>query len=286
MSRTKSKQALRLMVVVLFTLLAGGCPEAQDMIEKAIQTPKVEIKDLFFSGLSEQNIDLDLLLEVDNPTPLALNFNGLEYELALAGRPLAAGSSSSATELKASDKSQVSVPLSLAYNEIKTVYDQAQGQDEIPYQLSGKALLKMGGAEIPVPFKTSGMLPVIRPPRILSVGLKVDNLSLSGADLILSIKIDNPNSFPLSIQGMDYALQLEGKDFSSGQVGLQAVPKKSSGSIEAPLHLDFISMGSWAYSLLTKGKAVYALHYQAVYTINNHPVKHREEKQGTLNIGR
>ncbi|HUT53453.1 MAG TPA: LEA type 2 family protein [bacterium] len=263
-----------------------GCPQARDVIEKVVQPPSLTVKAVQLTGISYQTIDLNLATEINNPNPVGLKLAGIDYALLLAERPLASGNLASGLELKPMGQSTADFPLSLAYSEVQKIYDASQNKDELPYKLSGRVQLDTPVGRIAVPFQTSGMMPVVRPPKLSGVTVNVSKLSLFGADLVIGIKVQNPNSFPLAIAAMDYALKLEGQDFSSGHVADQAVPRKASGTIKVPLHLDFASAGSWAYSLIAKGKADYALTYNAVYTIKGYPVKHNEQTQGSLNFKR
>lgn len=127
------------------------------------------------------------------------------------------------------------------------------------------------------------MLPVVRVPKIKGVNIDVDGFpTLSGANLILHISVENPNAFPLAMQAATYSLALENKPFTSGQTGAQTIAAKSTGEITVSVHVDFGSVGSWAYSLITKGKAQYALDYEATYLIDQNPVKQKEQVKGAL----
>jgi LEA14-like dessication related protein len=263
-----------------------GCPQAQEVVKKVVQPPTVAVKAVQVTGISYQTIDLNLATEINNPNPVGLKLAAIDYAIMLADRPLASANLASGLQLKPSAKSTADFPVSVAYTEIQKIYDASKGRDELPYKLSGRIQLDTPIGRIAVPFQTSGMMPVVRPPKLAGVTARVSNLSLFGADLVLGIKVQNPNSFPLAIAAVDYTLKLEGKDFSSGHVAGQSVPKKASGTINVPVHLDFVSAGSWAYALIIKGKADYALTYNAVYTIKDYPVKQNEEMQGSLKFKR
>ena len=282
--KAKKNTLATAMLAVMMCATLLGCPEAQEMLEQVVTPPTVAVSQVRFTGISSQAVDLDLAVDIDNPNPIGLSLSGVDYDFQLAGRPLAAGSSSSGIELKAQDKSQAQFPVSLAYNEILNIYKAVQGQDEVPYQLSGKVYITTPIGELPIPFQGKGKLPVLRPPEIKDVKLDVDNLSLTGADLLLSIKLFNPNAFALNVKDGNYALALDGKSFSSGNVGRMNVPAKSTGSVDTNMSLDFLSLGSWAYTLLSGGEADYSLDYAATYLVAGHPVKQEEKKQGTAKI--
>jgi len=274
--------------VLLFAIcvLTFGCPEAVEMISQAVQPPEVKMGKVQFSGISREFFDFDLGIVIDNPNPIGLPIAGIDYDFDLAGNDLASGTSDKRFELKASGKSETTIPVSIAYNRLKDIYEAAQGADEVPYSLSGIISVETPMGDIDVPYKTKGMLPIVRPPKIASVKVHIERMSLSGADLLLSMDIYNPNAFDLDIQGVDYNMTLDGRFFTSGRVDQKTIPEKSEGEIGIPVSMDFISAGQWGYSLLTKGSANYVLSYKGDYDIMGRLVEHNEEESGTVRFRR
>jgi LEA14-like dessication related protein len=274
------------LLVTLALAGAAGCPEAEQVIRQVVQPPEVKVSRVRVTGVSRQTLDLSLGVEINNPNPVGVTLAGIDYRFELMGRPLASGSAPSGIELAAVGASEAEFPVSLAYNEIKQVYDEAGDRDEIPYAVSGTVSVGTPIGEIPIPFKTEGMLPVIRAPEVTGISMEVDKLSLSGADLVLNINLKNPNAFPLDIQRFSYSLALDGNEFTSGNTGPQTVRAKHTGTMSIPVHIDFASAGSWAYSLITGGKADYSMNYEAAFMIKGHPVVQKERKEGSLDLYR
>jgi LEA14-like dessication related protein len=263
-----------------------GCPEAQDLVKQVFTPPSVSVRQVHFSGVSSKALDLNLGMEIDNPNPIGVSLSAIDYDFALAGRPLASGSSGSGLQIAASGKSRAEFPISVAYNEILPVYESMRGQDEVPYAVAGKLTLDTPIGALPIPFKSEGKLPILRVPKIAGVNVRVKSLSFTGADLKINIQLENPNTFPLAVQGVDYNMVLDGKPFAAGAIGAKNIASKSTGTLEVPLQLDFMSLGGWAYSLLSKKSAGYALDYDATYLIQDHPVSQKESKEGQVKIKR
>jgi len=261
-----------------------GCQKAGEIIKENVQTPKVSLADLAVTDISSQKLNLLAKLEIDNPNPIGLSLDGLDYNLELAGNSFFSGESNEGLNVKASGKSFAKVPIALKYDDLKKVYDSLKNEDEVPYRLSGQVKLNTPIGSLPIPYDVKGKLPVVRPPKINSVDLKVKSLTLSEAKLDLNLKLFNPNSFPLNISRLNYQLLMDGKDFSNGQIESAKVPAKSEGEIAIPILLDLAGVGNWAYSLLKSGSSDYELDYDAKYQIKDWPVKHQEKKTGTLKI--
>jgi LEA14-like dessication related protein len=265
-------------------LVFSGCEKAGDILREVIQTPDVSLSDLMVTGISSQRLDLSAKLAIDNPNPVGLYLSSLEYALDLAGNPLFSGVSEEGLDIEPSGASFAEIPISLGYKDVKMIYDSVRGQDEVPYRLTGKVKLDTPIGPVPVPFDIKGNLPVVRPPKIKSVDLKLESLSLSNAELALTIKLFNPNNFALDISQASYALELDGKHFSEGGIEAGPVSAKSEACLKIPLSINLISLGSWAYSLIRGGSTDYELSYDARYYIKDWPVRHEEKKAGTLNI--
>jgi len=270
--------------VALGLLILTGCQKAGELIKEKIQTPKVSLDDLAITGISAQKLDLLAKLAIDNPNPIGLSLAEMDYELELNNEPFLSGKSNEKMEVTASGKSHCKVPLSLKYDDLNRVYNSIRNQDEVPYRLKGQVKLDTPIGAIPVPYDVRGKLPVVKPPRINAVELKLNNISLQSAKLEMGLNIFNPNNFPLIISKADYNLKMSGKNFSSGEIGSANIPPGSEAEIKIPLSLDLVGMGNWAYNLLKSGSSDYELTYDARYQIKDWQVKHQEKKNGNLKI--
>ena len=88
----------------------------------------------------------------------------MDYDFQLAGSPLASGRGAEGISIAANGVSSADFPLSLAYTELANIYKAAKDQDELPYDFAGTVHVTTPIGDIPIPFKTSGKLPVLRPP--------------------------------------------------------------------------------------------------------------------------
>jgi LEA14-like dessication related protein len=80
-------------------------------------------------------------------------------------------------------------------------------------------------------------------------------LGLSGAELIVGIRLSNPNAFSLTLEGMQYQLMADGQPWASGETGQRiSLPQKGDDLLEIPISLDFIRMGQAVYQSLAEGR--------------------------------
>ena len=263
-----------------------GCNQTQEVIKQVVKPPQVSVVNFNYTGISESRADFVINLKVKNANPVGISFSGMSYRIDLAGKQLASGRNDNGVKIVANGESPVAVPVEVAYQDLLAIYDAAQGQDQIPYKLSGQADIMTPIGNVPVPFSVSGTLPVIRPPKISEVSLKINKLSLAGAQMSLHLKILNPNAFKLDISAATFSLYMQGSNFGSGSLSPASIPAKSGGTITAPISLNFAGMAGAAYALLNKGSADYQLEYNAKYSIANLPLTQKESKSGTLKINR
>jgi LEA14-like dessication related protein len=271
---------------LLICLIVLGCSQTQEVIKQVVKPPEVSISSFNYTGINESHADFVINLRVKNPNPVGINFSGLEYKIDLAGKQLASGRNDNGVKIAASGESPVAVPVQVAYQDLIAIYDSTKGQDQVPYMVSCQVDIQTPIGKVPVPIAMSGNLPVIRPPKIAEVSLKVRKLTLLGVQMDLYLKIFNPNAFKLDISSADYSLYMQGSNFGTGSVTPSSIPAKDTGTITAPISLNFSGMAGAAYALLNKGSADYQLDYSAKYSIANLPLTVKESKSGTLKINR
>jgi LEA14-like dessication related protein len=112
-----------------------------------------------------------------------------------------------------------------------------------------------------VPVRTEGSFPVLRPPRLQVVSLRLNELSLSGASLDLDLELINRNSFRVFVESLEYRLQVDGRDWASGMRQERVrVPDNDSARLTIPVDLDFNALGRGVYQLILGGERLqYAL---------------------------
>lgn len=138
-----------LMVLALSACTGGIRPD------QLVKPPEVSLSDLRVTdfGLFEQRFAVDLRLR--NPNPFPLPVTGMNYRLAINGRPLASGSSDRSLTLGAHDESLVSVGLVTRTSDaLAQVRDLMSGERPFRYRLDGD--LSVRGRELQLPFSSEG----------------------------------------------------------------------------------------------------------------------------------
>ncbi len=147
----------------------------------------------------------------------------------------------------------------------------------------------MGEVRIPVNHK--GMLPMVKMPTFKIHSLHLEQLSLNGAELELQIAVDNPNTFSLTLEKMDYQFAVNGKSWISGQTKNAAqLNQKSLGIIDIPISLNFLQVGQSVYQLLSGGSQL-NYDFMGYFDVGSSIAQFESvslpvDKQGTINIAK
>ncbi|MEO0594453.1 MAG: LEA type 2 family protein, partial [Myxococcota bacterium] len=94
-----------------------------------------------------------------------------------------------------------------------------------------------------LPVDVDGEAPVPKLPKISVQGIKLDKLDMTGAALALSFDLENRGSFPLQIEGIDYAFQIAEVDVTSGVAKGAQLEASSETAYTIPIQLDFFKLG-------------------------------------------
>ncbi|MCG8056493.1 MAG: LEA type 2 family protein [Candidatus Thiodiazotropha endolucinida] len=247
-------------ILLLFMiLLFQGCSSLQqaEQLMNGIQ-PTGEVKGVKLSGLDLRGIDLLFDVEVDNPNPVVISLDGLDYDLKLLNRSFLKGQQSMGMSLAADGKSQVKLPVRMEFERLLEHYSELSKRDDVPYQLDlglGIDVPLLGRVRLPMSYQ--GRLPVPKLPDVRVSRIDVQRLSLQAIDLMLELEVENPNRFALMLQRLDYQFKLNGIDVGQGAAAQSLnIDKQGKGRVRLPLSLDLQKAGGGLYSALMGGRGL------------------------------
>lgn len=239
-----------IIISFILLLIVTGCAQLKQKAETLKPTAKVVDTRLTAINFDKADIVFDLM--IDNPNPFALNLAGLAYDMKLEKQSLVSGTIGQGLRLKADGQSKLEVPVSLKFADLKQLPGKLRHKDKIVYQLNSTITVNLpiiGNYDIHV-VKT-GEVPVPKLPDIKLKNVKINNLSFTSADLITTIEIHNPNAFTLALNNFNYKLDINSQTWGHGSISQkQKVPAKGAGTINIPMKLDLLSMGSAVYQAL------------------------------------
>ncbi len=228
--------------VALLAAALGGCA----VVKEHVKEPQVNLRDVRVTAMSLTGATLAFDLDVRNPNPLGISMQGFTYRLDLGGETLLKGTEDRKLHVGANRTSQVTVPLSLEFDKVYKLLASLKGKDTVQYHVSGDAKFGL----FSVPYDKTGTLPLPQLPEVSLQGVRVQQLTMSGAQLALDLRVKNANRFPIRFSGLDYQLKLGDAPLVQGQSSQAfAVEPNQSGTLRLPINISYSRMADLTHAL-------------------------------------
>jgi len=255
MRSTRGHVSKRLICCLSFLLLVipTACSTIGSLAGQAgVQLPGAEFTGARLRGLSFDRVDLELDLQITNPNPLAIRLSGFSYDMSIEERSFIQGTEDREVNLKANGKSTVPLPLTISFDHLYTLFKDLRQKDTAEYLLQCSLFFDLpvlGRTEIPA--SRRGDVPLPKIPSVNIRSLALERLDLSGADLMLSVQLENPNAFAMALKGMQYQVFVNDQTWASGETDEQVpLAERGNGLVRIPISLDLLRMGTSIADLL------------------------------------
>jgi LEA14-like dessication related protein len=243
---------------LLLLLVSNGCATLDKMVKKPTAT---------FSGVKLTHADLMegtaiFNFDVYNPNPIGIFASRITYELELNGKHFTKGELDQGVSLPAGTTSPMAIPVTLRYLDFFDSLTQLWRTQQTAYALRGGLTVGM----FTVPFKAQGRFDLPRLPKISLESIRIERLSLLGASLDCSLKMDNPNNFNLPLKRLDYGLKLGDTTLvQASALPIGPIGGNGRSLMNLALDVSFSQLGPSAYQLLMGSSAAYALDGELVF---------------------
>jgi len=242
--------------LIAITIFLSACSVFQGFVSENVKEPKVDFVGAKLSGLSLDAVDLLFDLKIENPNRVGVKLAGLDYDLFLDGNSFVKGNQDKGIEIPSAGAETIQLPVSLRFSDIYKTFENLKDQGASNYQIKcGFSFDVPVLGVVRVPVSKSGEFPLIKLPKLSLDSLKLDRLTLTGADLKLGLKLNNPNVFSMVLGGLNYQFKLNKQDIISGLSNNSTQIKgKGDSMIEIPISLDFFKVGKSVYQILNGNK--------------------------------
>ncbi|MBU1099214.1 MAG: LEA type 2 family protein [Bacteroidetes bacterium] len=244
---------IKFLLFSTLTLLLISCSVQEIMKTAGISEPIVKFQSMKIDNLSFEDVNLLFNFSIDNPNAIGIDLAGFNYDVEISNNSFVAGNQDKGLSIASRGQSTMQIPVKLNFTELVGMYKVLKSKDSVDYKLSGDFIFDLPVlGNVRVPYATAGNLPIIKVPSISIGELKLNNLNLLGAEVLLRVKCDNPNAFSVGINGFDYILKIAGKEWVQSNSN-QKIKLNSHGQseIEIPIKLNFLQVGQSVYQLLT-----------------------------------
>ncbi len=222
---TITKVILNKLIIFVFALLLVGCAG----LEKHIQTPTVQYAGNNIKSVSLYDASIDFLIHVDNPNPISLPIQGLNYTVDINNKKMLSGSAQPGTQIPAKSGIDINLPVVIRYEEFLDGLQQLMHEDSFAYAIKGEINLGF----FKVPYSASGSIPLPKLPQIQLKTINVEKFSFDGIETAMQFTIKNSNDFALVANGLSYQLLLNNiATLSGNNTNAINVPAKSDGTFE------------------------------------------------------
>jgi LEA14-like dessication related protein len=238
----------------VLVVLVSGC----SLLQQVFQPPQARFDRAEFRALDFEALRVDLVLDLSNPNPVGARLSGYSMHFEVDGLTLVDGDIDQALDLRANASTELVLPTTLRWSELASRISRGdQGQEDLPFRAAGSLRVDTPVGEISIPYNIEGALPVIQPPRIEAVGLRVTNTSFTTVGLALELAITNPNRRSIGVTAFDYDLGLQSKQVLSGSID-QRVPVAAGAreSRTVNVNLSLLEAGAALFALLNDGGQV------------------------------
>lgn len=245
------RQSIRPLFITLGLILLTACAELAKHTETI--KPTAELTATRLANINFEQADLVFDLAIENQNPIAINLARLDYDLKIEDHSLISGVTAQGMEIKAASTSNVKLPVTLKFDDLRKLPGELWQQDYFAYQLDTQFVVDLPViGDYAIPLSRSGELPVPKLPAIRIKNIELKNLSLMAAEVVAQVEIDNPNAFDLGLSDLDYRLNVNQQAWGQGSIDQSStIPKKGKGTIAIPMKLNLTSMGQTAYRMLS-----------------------------------
>lgn len=119
---------------------------------------------------------------------------------------------------------------------------------------------------------SNGIKGVAEPPKISVYGVKMAKMSLSEGSLLVALRVTNPNSYALPLNGLDYKLSLNGVAIADGKKTKNfTIDANQDRIIEIPIQFSLLTLLSTIPNIVKTRRFTYDLSGNAHFPIINLP---------------
>lgn len=250
-------------LLVTFPLL-GGCEALSKLgseLLDSVDKPQASILGVSFQDLSLEDVTMLFDVKVDNPYTADLPLVDLSYGLSSGGQEVLSGLANVAGSIPASGSRTLQVPAKVTFQSLLGLLSDVRPGQLVPYEANlGLKLDAPVTGPIDLPIKTAGELPIPAVPDLKVGGIRVDELSLNAAKLVLDLDIGNTNEFALDLLNFDYGLSLAGAEVARSTLAEStSFEPGGTSSLQIPLEFSPSKFGLALFNVLSGKGADYSL---------------------------
>jgi LEA14-like dessication related protein len=226
----------------LFTL--AGCAGLDGLLRQGIQTPQVSVLSAAPTAADFEGLTVAVDLRVQNPNAIGLRVAGLAWQLDVEGGRVASGDAPGGLTLPANGAATSRVTARVRFADLANLVKLAESKEKVAFGVQGKVSVETPIGPIQVPWNFAGDLPVPRLPRVELEGIRLGRQTFTDTELLVRIRVQNPNGFPLPAASVKVDVELGGERVAqAASQPLAAIRAGEAATLEVPMRLSLLGAG-------------------------------------------
>jgi len=225
------------MRLIFLSFLVTGCAEVDQFL------PKVKFNKLDVRAISFEQIETDFVFDVSNPNPIEIELASFSYALDLEAVQLFSGDNNEGFALANRGDTELLLPVDIVFADAWDTVSATRGEDNVDFGLNGHFGFNTPLGEMKLPYDEGGQFPALRTPTFSFESLRLTNLTIWDADLVIDLGVVNEHESTLFFDNFDYGLDLGGKSVATGLVQTFDVAGDTKGTVSLPINVDLLTAG-------------------------------------------
>jgi LEA14-like dessication related protein len=251
-------RSARVAAAVALSTLAG-CAGLDGLLRQGIVRPEVSVLSAAPSTADFEGITLAVDLRVQNPNAIGLRVAGLAWQLDVEGGRVASGDAPGGLTLPANGAATSRVTARVRFADLANLAKLAESREKVDFRVAGKVAVETPIGPIDVPWSFAGDLPVPRLPRVELAGIRIGRQSFTDTEVLVKVRIQNPNAFPLPAASVRLDVELGGERVAQAATQpLAAIRAGESATVEVPVRVSLLGAGRAIFEARGRGVQVTA----------------------------
>lgn len=228
---------------------AGAAPAAKDDISLAL-------KEKVIRNLSSSGLVLAFHIAVSNASSSGRDLVRYRYRVRINQTEYLnmAVALESPLTVPPGGETLIALPIKISYENLRAAVGPVEGQ-ALCDVVGEMFFLTERKREQKTPFAFSGEFPIFQDPEVDILPLKVNDLTVGGADVVFRPRFKNFNGYELIVDTIEFELYFSGRQVLAGPIpGDKSLPRTGEKIFSLPFLLDFFEAGEEIRGAFEKGE--------------------------------
>jgi len=245
---------MRTLIPLVSLALLAGCGKHPPKLGKLKDLlPEVSFEELKVKDIDFHGMETAFVFKVENPYPLGLELETLNWTLDLVGNDFLDGAKDKGIDIDPNAASKVRIPVGVKFVDVFKIAGDAKAAGEVPWNIKGDFSFKSPIGPLTIPVRAQGVMPALSAPKVSLQALRVGKLDLrtQTASLELDIGLSSDQAAPLTFSKFGYGIKLAGTEVASGDARIATI-EDGEGTMTLPIDLKLLELGATIVDAVTK----------------------------------